>query len=77
MNVSYKWLKDYLAFDLTPEQLAADLTSIGLETGAVERVESIRGGLRGLVVGKVLTCIEHPDRRISSDGSRCTSQRGG
>lgn len=61
MNVSYKWLKDYLAFDLTPEQLAADLTSIGLETGAVERVESIRGGLRGLVVGKVLTCIEHPD----------------
>ena len=61
MNISYKWLKDYLAFDLTPEQLAADLTSIGLETGAVERVESIRGGLRGLVVGKVLTCIEHPD----------------
>jgi len=61
MNVSYKWLKDYLAFDLTPEQLAADLTSIGLETGTVERVESIRGGLRGLVVGKVLTCVDHPD----------------
>ena len=61
MNISYKWLKDYLAFELSPEQLADDLTSIGLETGAVERVESIRGGLRGLVVGKVLTCIDHPD----------------
>ncbi len=61
MNISYKWLKDYLDFDLTPEQLAADLTSIGLETGTIERVESIRGGLRGLVVGKVLTCVEHPD----------------
>ncbi len=61
MNISYKWLKDYLNFDLTPEQLADDLTSIGLETGTVERVESIRGGLRGLVIGKVLTCVEHPD----------------
>ncbi len=61
MNVSYKWLKDYLNFDLTPEQLADTLTSIGLETGSVERVESIRGGLRGLVVGRVLTCTDHPD----------------
>ena len=61
MNISYKWLKDYLNFDLTPEQLADDLTSIGLETGTIERVESIRGGLRGLVIGKVLTCVEHPD----------------
>ena len=61
MNISYKWLKDYLDFELTPEQLADALTSIGLETGTIERVESIRGGLRGLVVGKVLTCAEHPD----------------
>ena len=61
MNISYKWLKDYLDFDLTAEQLADDLTSIGLETGTIERVESIRGGLRGLVIGKVLTCVEHPD----------------
>ncbi|MDE7411866.1 MAG: phenylalanine--tRNA ligase subunit beta [Paramuribaculum sp.] len=61
MNISYKWLKDYIDTPLTPEQLAAALTSIGLETGTVEEVESIRGGLRGLVIGKVLTCIPHPD----------------
>ena len=61
MNVSYKWLKDYVDFELTPEELSAALTSIGLETGGVETVESIRGGLAGIVIGKVLTCAEHPD----------------
>ena len=61
MNILYTWLKDYIDFDLTADQLSAALTSIGLECGAVERVESIRGGLRGLVVGKVLTCEPHPD----------------
>lgn len=61
MNISYSWLKQYIDFDLTPDQLAAALTSIGLETGGVELVESIRGGLRGIVIGKVLTCVEHPD----------------
>lgn len=61
MNISYKWLKEYLDFNLTPDQLSAALTSIGLETGSVETVESIRGGLRGLVVGKVLSCEPHPD----------------
>ncbi len=61
MNISYNWLKDYADLKLTPEELAAALTSIGLETGSVEEVESIRGGLRGLVIGKVLTCVEHPD----------------
>ena len=61
MNISYKWLKDYLDIDLEPAAVADDLTSIGLETGSVARVESIRGGLRGSVVGKVLTCVEHPD----------------
>lgn len=61
MNISYNWLKKYLDFDLTPDELAAALTSIGLETGSVEEVESIRGGLRGIVIGKVLTCIDHPN----------------
>lgn len=61
MNILYSWLKDYIDFDLNAERLAEALTSIGLECGGVERVESIKGGLRGLVVGKVLTCVEHPD----------------
>lgn len=61
MNISYNWLKRYIDFTLTPDELAAALTSIGLEVGTVEEVESIRGGLKGLVVGHVLTCIEHPD----------------
>ena len=61
MNISYKWLKEYVDFDMSPDQLASLLTSIGLETGAVERMESIRGGLAGIVVGKVLTCEAHPD----------------
>ena len=61
MNVSYKWLKRYLDFDLEPEEVSAALTSLGLETDCVEKVETIKGGLAGLVVGKVLTCVEHPD----------------
>ncbi len=61
MNISYSWLKQYIPLTLSPEELAAALTSIGLETGSVERVESIKGGLRGIVIGKVLTCIDHPD----------------
>ncbi|MCH5219921.1 MAG: phenylalanine--tRNA ligase subunit beta [Muribaculaceae bacterium] len=61
MNILYTWLKDYIDFNLTADELGAALTSIGLECGGIERVESIRGGLRGLVVGKVLTCVEHPD----------------
>ena len=61
MNISYNWLKQYIDLSLTPEELSDALTSIGLETGGIEEVESIRGGLRGIVIGKVLTCTEHPD----------------
>ena len=61
MNISYNWLKEYVDFDLSPEELGAALTSIGLETGSIEEVESIKGGLRGIVIGRVLTCEEHPD----------------
>ena len=61
MNISYNWLKNYLNFDLTPEETSAALTSIGLETGGIEEVQTIKGGLEGLVIGKVLTCIDHPN----------------
>lgn len=61
MNISYNWLKDYLDFDLSPEETSAALTSLGLETGGIEEVETIKGGLEGLVIGEVLTCTDHPD----------------
>lgn len=61
MNISYNWLKRYIDFNLSPEELSAVLTSVGLETGSVEEVESVKGGLRGIVIGKVLTCEEHPN----------------
>ncbi len=61
MNISYKWLKEYVDFDLTPQQVCDALTSIGLEVDALEEVQSIRGGLKGLYVGKVLTCEMHPN----------------
>ena len=61
MNISYNWLKEYVNFDLTPDETAAALTSIGLETGGVEEVQTIKGGLEGLVIGEVLTCVEHPN----------------
>ena len=61
MNISYKWLKEYVDFDLTPQEVADALTSSGLEVGALEEVQTIKGGLKGLYVGKVLTCDSHPD----------------
>ena len=61
MNISYKWLERYIAVDREPRELAATLTSTGLECDTVEEVESIRGGLRGIVIGKVLSCEAHPD----------------
>ncbi len=61
MNISYSWLKDFVDFDLSAVETADLLTSIGLENGPVEMVESIRGGLEGLVIGEVLTCEPHPD----------------
>ena len=61
MNISYKWLKEYVDFDLTAQQVCDALTSTGLEVDALEEVQSIRGGLKGLYVGKVLTCEPHPN----------------
>ena len=61
MNISYKWLKEYVDFELTPQQTADALTSCGLEVDALEEVQSVKGGLKGLYVGEVLTCEMHPN----------------
>ncbi|MDD3906677.1 MAG: hypothetical protein PHP34_06170, partial [Bacteroidales bacterium] len=61
MNISYNWLKEFLNFDLTPEETADALTSIGLENGTIEEIETVKGGLEGLVIGQVQTCVSHPD----------------
>lgn len=62
MNISYKWLREYIDYgDMTAQEVADALTSIGLEVDAVEEVETIRGGLKGLVVGEVVTCEAHPN----------------
>lgn len=61
MKISYKWLKEYVDFDLTPQETADALTSTGLEVDALDEVQAIRGGLKGLYVGQVLTCEMHPN----------------
>ena len=61
MNISYKWLKRYINLQDDAETVAKILTSIGLEVGTVETVETVKGGLKGLVVGEVLTCEPHPN----------------
>lgn len=74
MNISYKWLKEYVDFDLTAQETADALTSIGLEVDGVEEVQAIKGGLEGLVVGKVQTCEPHPN---SDHMHVCTVDLGG
>ena len=59
MNISYNWLKNYINIDVTPDDLSKALTSIGLEVGGVEEVQTVKGGLEGLVIGEVLTCAAH------------------
>lgn len=61
MKISYKWLKEYVDFDLTPQEVADALTSTGLEVDSLDEAQAIRGGLEGLYVGKVLTCEAHPN----------------
>ena len=61
MKVSYKWLKDYIDIDLTPAEMDEILTQIGLEVGGIEKYQSIKGGLEGLVIGEVKTCVPHPN----------------
>ncbi len=61
MTVSLLWLNDYLKLNLTPEQISDALTSLGLEVEKMETWESVKGGLKGVIAGKVLTCVKHPD----------------
>ena len=61
MNISYKWLKDYIKIDIKVDELSKILTDIGLEVGGITEYESVKGGLKGLVVGEVKTCEKHPD----------------
>ncbi|MCD8304230.1 MAG: phenylalanine--tRNA ligase subunit beta [Prevotellaceae bacterium] len=61
MNISYKWLKEYIDFSLSPQETADALTSIGLEVDSVREAENIRGGLKGIVTAEVETCEPHPN----------------
>lgn len=61
MTIAYNWLKEYIDIPETPEDLGKILTSTGLEVESVESFESIKGGLAGLVIGEVLTCVKHPN----------------
>ncbi len=61
MTISYSWLKEYINIDIEPEKVALILTSIGLEVEGLEKVQTIKGGLEGVVIGEVLTCEKHPD----------------
>src|SRR5690606_7889901 len=61
MTISYDWLKEYIDIPESPEQLGDMLTGTGLEVESIETFETIRGGLRGLVIGEVLTCVKHPN----------------
>jgi len=60
MKISYNWLRNYVKFDLDPEQLSELLTGCGLEVEGMVQIESVKGGLKGVVVGKVLECVKHP-----------------
>lgn len=64
MNISYKWLKEYVDFTLAPQEVADALTSCGLEVGSLEEVQTVRGGLKGLYVGQVLTCEDIPETHL-------------
>ncbi|MBO7197419.1 MAG: phenylalanine--tRNA ligase subunit beta [Tidjanibacter sp.] len=61
MNISYNWLQNYLKSDLSAEEASVILTDIGLEIEDFEKLEAVKGGLKGVVVGEVLTCEDHPD----------------
>ena len=61
MKISYNWLKQFIQTDLTPQELSLLLTNIGLEVESLDKVQPVKGGLAGLVIGHVLTCVQHPN----------------
>ena len=61
MKVSYNWLKDFIDFDVSPDQLSEILTNLGLEVEKTKKIESIEGGLEGIFVGHVIECYKHPN----------------
>ena len=61
MKISYNWLKQFIQTDETPEEISVILTGIGLEVESLEKVQSIPGGLDGLVIGYVKDCVQHPN----------------
>ena len=61
MKISYNWLKQFIKIDWKSEETAALLTDLGLEVEVVEKYQSVKGGLQGIVIGHVLTCVQHPD----------------
>ena len=61
MRISYNWLKQFIKTDLKSEEIADILTDLGLEVEGVDKYESLKGGLQGVVIGHVLTCEKHPD----------------
>jgi phenylalanyl-tRNA synthetase beta chain len=70
MKISYNWIKEYLNLDLDPHILGEILTGIGLEVEGMELWESVNGGLKGVVIGEVLTCEKHPGAdKLNPSGS--------
>ena len=61
MKISYSWLNDYIALEQSPEEIGKILTQIGLEVGGIEEVETVKGSMKGLLIGEVVTCIPHPN----------------
>jgi len=61
MKISYSWLKEYIQLEQTPQEICDILTQTGLEVAGKEEVETVKGGLQGLVIGEVMTCVKHPN----------------
>ncbi|MEQ9402791.1 MAG: phenylalanine--tRNA ligase subunit beta [Cyclobacteriaceae bacterium] len=61
MKISYNWLREYIDFDQSPEEISEILTQTGLEVEGIEQIEKIPGGLKGIVIGEVISCEQHPN----------------